>query len=160
MNTFTRSRFSHEEMAAKALKQEIPHRVDACADYAPYTSIQTDVKSVDAATALAGMDKVLGKRLTSMFLDANAEASVHVAAETISHLRRAKAVDVQSTLIVNVVKEIAGIATDDQAERQSLCGDLLRRCSFEPDYKKKINIVLTHEHALDSPLLVEVPDEA
>ncbi len=157
MNTFSRTTYSASAVTAEALAQAVPERVTADAQYAPYTDVDTGVPEYPATVTLAGMDEVLGSRITRLLMATDAEAALHVGAKVLaSHATDStvkKPHDLQVNLMVNVVKELAFNRTLSPGQEGKACEDILRRCSLEPDFKKKLKYELFDNQALITPFI-------
>lgn len=162
-HVFTRAKHAPSDVTPKELTQDVSTRVQGQSEYAPFTSVPTDVANYPADVTLAGLDKALGSRITRLFLQADAESTLHMGAQILSdHSKVAKSrkdKDLQANLIVNIVKEVAEATTHHPAQRFSACEDLLRRCSLEPDFKQRLKTELFNKNAINTPYILVIEHE-
>lgn len=160
MNTFERASFAPAQVAAPQLAAEAPRSLARIPEYATYRSIVTGVPFYDAPATVAGLDMVLGTRITRLLLTIDAETTLHVAAQVFAdHAREgrhAQPKDLQAGLFVNVVKEMAQVSDQHAARHYAYVEDVLRRCSLEPGFKLTLKEVLFDQNAIASCFIVHV----
>jgi hypothetical protein len=158
---FKRAVHAPADVTPIELAEDVP-RVRGQADYAAFTSVDTGVHDYPADVTLAGLDKTLGPRITRLFLQTDAESTLHMGAQVLAdHSKSAKGrkgsdKDLQATLMVNIVKEVAEATSSHVSQRYNTCEDLLRRCSLEPDFKQRLKQELFEKNAINSSLLTVV----
>lgn len=162
-HVFTRAQHAPSDVTPKELADDVPARVASQSDYAAFTSVETGVDTYPAEITLSGLDKALGTRITRLFLQADAESTLHMGAQVladhskVSKSKRAK--DLQANLMINIVKEVAEATTSQSAQRYSCAEDLIKRCSLDPDFKLKLRENLYDKNALNSSFLTVVEHE-
>jgi hypothetical protein len=156
-HVFSRAQHAPSEVAPKELAGDVHQRVATQPEYAAFTSVETGVDAYPAEITLSGLDKVLGTRITRLFLQADAESTLHMGAKVLAdHSKTAKtkkAKDLQTNLMINIIKEVAETTTDQSTDRYSAADDLIRRCSLEPDFKSKLRQTLYDKATLNSSFL-------
>jgi hypothetical protein len=156
---FKRATHAPSDVTPAELAEDVS-RVRGQADYAAFTSVDTGVHDYPADVTLAGLDKALGARITRLFLQTDAESTLHMGAQVLSDHSKAikskKEKDLQATLMVNIVKEVAEATSSPGTQRYSACEDLLRRCSLEPDFKQRLKQELFEKNAIHSSLLTVI----
>lgn len=159
-HVFSRAQHAPSEVAPKELAVGVHQRVATQPEYAAFTSVETGVDAYPAEITLSGLDKVLGTRITRLFLQADAESTLHMGAQVLADHSKSgkskKAKDLQANLMINIVKEVAEVTTEQSAQRYSAAEDLIRRCSLEPDFKLKLRQTLYDNNALNSSFLTVV----
>lgn len=162
-HVFTRAKHAPSEVAPKELAGDVPQRVATQSEYAAFTSVETGVEAYPAQITLSGLDKVLGTRITRLFLQADAESTLHMGAQVMAdHAKTSKSKktkDLQANLMINIVKEVAEANTEQAAQRYSAAEDLIRRCALEPDFKLKLRQTLYDKNAINSSFLTVVEHE-
>jgi hypothetical protein len=125
--------------------------------------VTTGVQQYPTDVTLAGLDKALGTRITSLLLKTDAESTLHMGAQILADHAKAsksrKTKDLQANLMVNVVKEVAEATTHHPSQRYSAVEDLLRRCSLEPDFKQQLKQELFDRNALNTPYIALIEHE-
>lgn len=162
-HVFSRAQHAPSEVAPKELAGDVHQRVAIQPEYAAFTSVETGVEAYPAEITLSGLDKVLGTRITRLFLQADAESTLHMGAQVLSDhsktVKGKKAKDLQANLMINIVKEVAEATSDQGAQRYSAADDLIRRCSLDPDFKATLRQSLYDKNTLHSSLLTVVDHE-
>lgn len=158
MPMFNRAAVAPDAVAPHALTPVVSERVHSHTEYAPYTSIDTGVESYPAPVVLAALDQALGRRITRHLLADDAEAALHVGAMVLAdHAITADAnKDLQTNLLVNLVKEIAINEADTYAEQKGIAENFLRRCTLPPEYKKHVLKNVCDKDVIASSQLVTV----
>lgn len=156
-SAFIRTFHAPAEVSAKCLSETLPVVVDKNVDYALVVDIETEVNKYPAPVTLAGLDKVLGERITRLFLHTDSEATLRIAAKVLSDHSKTngskKEKDLQANLMVNIIKEVVDTKATTHSERFSECTDLLRRCSLDLDFKKHLSKILIDDNVVASPSL-------
>ena len=162
-SVFTRAHYLPAEAAVKTLEKDVTARVQGQADYAPFRSVATGVAHYPTDVTLAGLDKALGTRITTLLLKTDAERTLNMGAQILSdHAKTSKSrksKDLQANLMVNVVKEVAEATAHHAAQRYSACEDLLRRCSLEPEFKSTLKQELFDRNAINTPYIALIEND-
>lgn len=155
MSHFTRTHIAPETVVPSELTTT---EIEANPDYAPYLSIPVSVSEYEAPAAIAGIDKALGGRITQYLLAEDGEATLQVGAEVLrEHALYGKSTsDLQTSLLVNIVKELAMNQEEQYGLQKVACDNILRRCTLAPEYKKHVMGEILKGDTLINPFIVSI----
>lgn len=151
MNRFERADIAPAEITPSAMKDS---PVPSEPDYAAYTELPTGVPGYDAATTVAALDYALGRRLATLLLEADPGATLRASAKVLKKHKPEK--DLQANLIANSVREIVAGDGVDLPEERRRSEDILRRCSLDPDFKKRVAEPLIQGSAFTHAALISL----